>query len=351
MEEQILSTYFSLLRRALVDTAIDVDALETEWRDLYPVAWADFQRFLSGGVLGIENSISYSDAVTTRVVNAMNDELLMLAQQASMSAGVYIQSQRNRPIASVSKGFESAAMDIVTEIDRRAQTIVLETLAASIARYDLGVLAEEEEHGDSRLNKHAFWAIDPLDGTQRFVDGLSGYAVSIALVTQSGEALLGVVYDPVGERMFHAVKGRGFYLNGTVVSKPTQAKSQDMQWYADQSLKTHVHYARYKTQFDIRFVGGAVMNIINLLIGGNGCYCKSPKPTLGGCAIWDLAAVSLMVTEHGGSIRDYNGAPLNLNRKKSLYYNDVGLVVVSSDLRHDTVLARIRQAELIDKSE
>lgn len=45
IEEQTLTTYFRCLREA-VDT--DTDALETEWRALYPVAREDFERFLDG---------------------------------------------------------------------------------------------------------------------------------------------------------------------------------------------------------------------------------------------------------------------------------------------------------------
>ena len=42
-----LDTYFELLR-ARLPTRVDGDALEAEWRGLYPAAWADFHRFLVG---------------------------------------------------------------------------------------------------------------------------------------------------------------------------------------------------------------------------------------------------------------------------------------------------------------
>ncbi len=49
-EERHLDVYFRALRAALVDrgVAIDVDALEVEWRALHPVACADYYRFLAG---------------------------------------------------------------------------------------------------------------------------------------------------------------------------------------------------------------------------------------------------------------------------------------------------------------
>ncbi len=43
-----LDTYFGQLRRELARSDVDVDALETEWRALYPIARLDFCRFLAG---------------------------------------------------------------------------------------------------------------------------------------------------------------------------------------------------------------------------------------------------------------------------------------------------------------
>ena len=72
------------------------------------------------------------------------------------------------------------------------------------------------------------------------------------------------------------------------------------------------------------------------------CYLKSPKADLGGCAIWDLAAVTLMLREGGGSACHYDGGRLDLNREKSIYFNDVGLCFASADLDADELLAQLK---------
>lgn len=48
IDDARLDYYFGHLRRALAGRAIDADAVEAEWRALYPVARLDFARFLAG---------------------------------------------------------------------------------------------------------------------------------------------------------------------------------------------------------------------------------------------------------------------------------------------------------------
>lgn len=47
-ESELLDFYFSEFRTSIIDREIDVDELEREWRFIYPMAWADFNRFLAG---------------------------------------------------------------------------------------------------------------------------------------------------------------------------------------------------------------------------------------------------------------------------------------------------------------
>ena len=213
-----------------------------------------------------------------------------------------------------------------------AQARIMKRLQPTIDRYDLGVLAEEGSHDDSRLHKHAFWAVDPLDGTQCFIEGQSGFATSIALVSQQGDPVLGVVYDPVNDRMYEAVRGAGVTVNGQSLSgMPPLHRTGKTVWFADRSLKSHPNFEAHASNFDVRFVGGAVMNGIHVLTTPNSVYAKPPKAELGGCAIWDLAAVSLMVEEHGGRVSTFNGQRLPLNRCETVFFNDLGLSIVSAD--------------------
>ena len=66
LEAQILDTYFDHLQSAMKQRN---EALETEWRSLYRVAWADFHRFLKGWSPGHWKINSYSERITAEVIN------------------------------------------------------------------------------------------------------------------------------------------------------------------------------------------------------------------------------------------------------------------------------------------
>lgn len=68
LEDQILDTYFECLQNELTEPNA---ALETEWRSLYRVAWADFHRFLKGWSPSHWKINSYSERVTAEVIKQL----------------------------------------------------------------------------------------------------------------------------------------------------------------------------------------------------------------------------------------------------------------------------------------
>ncbi|MBC2602683.1 phosphotransferase [Puniceicoccus vermicola] len=71
-EESLLDFYFQSLREAVLANGkgVDPDALESDWRALYPVAWTDFHRFLKGWSPGHWKIHSYSERLARSVVAA-----------------------------------------------------------------------------------------------------------------------------------------------------------------------------------------------------------------------------------------------------------------------------------------
>ena len=72
-EATLLDRYFKFLREALERSgkAIDSHALEANWRELYPVAWTDFFRFLQGWSPGHWKAHRYSKRLANEVLNSL----------------------------------------------------------------------------------------------------------------------------------------------------------------------------------------------------------------------------------------------------------------------------------------
>ena len=328
-ERKILDTYFLELKEALNDSNIRFTELESEWRELYPYAWADFYRFLQGWSPEHWKVHGYSEEVSARVIDDVFNELTSTAKNATLNAGKVISSTKEFTIQK--KDGTSLASSIVTEVDFKAQKTILKILDASTKSYDLGLLTEELQDDSSRHKKAYFWCIDPLDGTLPFSENRAGYAVSIALVEKSGTPVIGVVYDPVEENLYTASIEGGSFKNHKLIKVPIPSNSRP-KLFADLSLKADPRFDKLNKEYEVIFGAGAAMNSIKCIENSPACYIKYPKEELGGGSLWDFAAVSLILNEAGGIATDFNGNPIDLNRKDSTYLNHFGIFISSSHI-------------------
>src|SRR5690606_24307121 len=80
----------------------------------------------------------------------------------------------------------------------------------------------EEATAEQKRQEYT-WIIDPLDGTTNFIHGIPVYSVSVGLMHHDN-IVSGCIYDPSADELFHALKGKGAYLNQEKieVSKTTE---------------------------------------------------------------------------------------------------------------------------------
>ena len=126
------------------------------------------------------------------------NEYLETALSAAHAAGRVIREGARRPIDVQTKG----PRDLLTDVDLAAERAILDVLQAAYPDHD--VLTEESPPGQ-RTSPYR-WVIDPLDGTANFARGYPCFSTSIAL-TLDDEPLVGVVYDPIREHLFAAMRG------------------------------------------------------------------------------------------------------------------------------------------------
>ena len=111
---------------------------------------------------------------------------------------------------------EKAPKDLVSEADFESQRAIQEIIQGVFP--DHGFLGEEGDPNLPGENGSEFrWIVDPLDGTVNYVHRLPAYSVSVAL-ERCGQLQVGVVYDPVADECFSAVRGEGAFLNAARIS-------------------------------------------------------------------------------------------------------------------------------------
>ncbi|MEM9035923.1 MAG: inositol monophosphatase family protein [Actinomycetota bacterium] len=275
-----------------------------------------------------------------------------LAVSAATDAAQLIARSRPEVVETKAAG-ATLASQLVTEVDRRSEALVLDALSPTLDRFELGLLTEERVDDRSRLEADHFWCIDPLDGTLPFVEGSPGYAVSIALVAHDGRPLIGVVADPVTGTVSYAIAGAGAFRDGVRWTDAPTAAADVLSVFADRSFLGRDDHAALVDALDriahdlgldgieIDATAGAVMNAYRVLDHPPGCYVKPPVVE-GGGSLWDFAATACLFHERGAVATDVRGAPLDLNRADATSLGHRGVLFASDD----AVAERIRALDL-----
>ncbi len=99
-------------------------------------------------------------------------------------------------------------LDLVSIADKKVEEHI--KLALNHSFPNDGFLGEES--GADEMDSEFCWVVDPIDGTNPFLYGLHAWCVSIALL-HNKKIVLGIIFDPVHNELFHACRGEGAFLN------------------------------------------------------------------------------------------------------------------------------------------
>ena len=266
-------------------------------------------------------------------------ELAALAAEAARAAGAVIAARRGGGVEVRHKSVGTCiASQVVTEVDHLAQAAILDRLEPTLAPYGLALLTEESADDGKRLERHAFWSIDPMDGTLAFIQDTPGFTVSIALVARDGMPLIGVAYDPVEGVLYRAIRGHGAGRDGRPLRAPALDPARPLILSTDFSFRDHPWFEATREGLEslaadlglpgaaVEFHIGAVANACRVLETPNHCYFKYPRADAGGGSLWDYAATACLLQEAGGVATDIHGRPLELNRPDTTFMNHRGLL-------------------------
>ncbi|XP_042859943.1 inositol monophosphatase 1-like isoform X1 [Penaeus japonicus] len=215
---------------------------------------------------------------------------------------------------------KSSAVDLVTESDKAVEKMLISGLSEAFP--DHKFIGEESVSAGEKcvLTDEPTWIIDPIDGTMNFVHSFPYTCISVGLWVKK-EALVGVVYNPVLEQMFTAIKGQGAFLNGEKLSVS-----------GEKDLGQALVFSEMGTSRDQEKVNTVLTNITNLMPKVHGiramgsCTLNMCHVAMGGVDVcfefgihaWDMAAGYLVVTEAGGVVVDTEGGPFDIMRRRVL---------------------------------
>lgn len=250
---------------------------------------------------------------------------LEVAHHAALQAGELIRGKLGTALQIGLKG----QINLVTEVDTACEALIRRTLCSAFP--DHRILGEEE--GESGASHPCLWLVDPLDGTTNFAHGYPFFAVSIGLEID-GRMEVGVIHDPTRQETFWATRGGGAWLNGHRIGVTDEDELERALLVTgfpyDVRTSPDIHLDLFRdfvlTARGVRRDGAAALDLAYVACGRFDGFWEL------GLAPWDMAAGSLLVTEAGGMLTDFQGRPLDLRGRD---------MVASNTRLHKQMLDRI----------
>jgi histidinol-phosphatase len=210
----------------------------------------------------------------------------------------------------------------VTDADRAVETAIREALATH--RQTDGLVGEE--FGSDKGTSNRYWVIDPIDGTKNFMRGVPTWATLIALVQvdSSGieEVIVGIASAPALARRWSAAKGHGAFVRfnaGNVddLSEDLEASTNEKRISVSRVGKltdASISYSDFVGWGDRlepfqKMLANAwrtrgIGDFWSHMLVAEGAVDVAIEPSL---AVWDMAALDIIVREAGGSFTNTAG--------------------------------------------
>lgn len=259
---------------------------------------------------------------------------LTRADELARAAGAVVVAIRGRgPLTVDRKAFDEP----VTAADRAASELIVAGLRASFP--DDVIVSEESSDDLARLEARRVWYVDPIDGTKDFIRGGDGFSVMIGLCVDA-RPVAGVVYQPLGDRLFRADEG-GAFLDAPGAPPRRLAVSAVDDVAAIRLVASKSHRSpvidEVKSALGIANelnIGSVGLKLALIALGERDLYVN-PWPR---CKAWDTCAPEAILAAAGGRLTDTAG--------RAIRYDEPELgrlhgLVASNGHVHDAALARL----------
>lgn len=235
----------------------------------------------------------------------------------------------------------------VTIADRTASRMIVETLAENFPGD--GILSEEETDViEIRSSRNRVWMIDPIDGTQGFINKDGDFGVQIGL-TDGSEAILGVVFLPFHNQLYYAVKGAGAFL------EQKSTREQERETFLQQlKVSGKKDFAEMTLAVSRNHLSPKMSHVSNYFNIGNVIHRGSVGLKIGLIAeqmadlyihlsprtkFWDTCAPQIILEEAGGKLTDLFGVPLRYDLRDVQNHNGV---LASNGAAHEKAVSNLK---------
>lgn len=251
------------------------------------------------------------------------------AIQIAREAGAIIMEFYEGPLTQSTK---SSAVDMVTEADKESEALIVQRLTELYRDHHI-VGEEGGGYGPSIEAAEYRWYIDPVDGTTNFASGLPYFAVSMALTDATMTPLMGVVFCPIADEVFTAIRGEGATLNGEPIKVSNDTTLETSVLGTGFPYNKATALDNNSTEWGeflirsrgVRRFGSAAMDMCFVACGRfDGFWEQQLNP-------WDCLAAVCCVLEAGGHVTDYEG-----NESSEIFGK--GKLVVTNGKIHDEML-------------
>lgn len=222
---------------------------------------------------------------------------------------------------------------LVTEADVKSEALIRKRLQRAFP--DFVFLGEESGRSAGGNSDTPVWHVDPLDGTTNFVHGFPMFCVSIGLAI-GNRPLVGVVHIPPLDETLHGSLGAGAFFNKKPMHVSKRVKPNECLFttgfaYLDEEKALAAELERFKkislSARAVRRPGAAAIDLAYVAAGiFDGFWEKN-------LSSWDVCAGALLVEEAGGKVTDFNGKPIDFEKREilatnGLIHNDVKKLLV-----------------------
>ncbi|MBB3932995.1 myo-inositol-1(or 4)-monophosphatase [Kaistia hirudinis] len=202
------------------------------------------------------------------------------------------------------------ARDLQTAADIASERAITARLQADFPGH-----AIRGEEGTAIDGSEGEFLVDPIDGTTNFAFGMPFFGICIAL-RRGGETVAGVVLDPSLGEAFVAETGKGAFLNGTRLATIRHVAPDEALIGASlpvpgqlRSIPVETYHTALRSVMDtatgVRRLGSAALSLCYVAAGRHDAFFED------GLSPHDYAAAALIVTEAGGLVTGFSGAPVD----------------------------------------